>query len=107
MKQRLREFIQSLVDSCPQEGYIPFEEYTFQENVKTHLLDLCDLQPEDIEVFLNTTPFLETLKKLSGEHLLRLSPRTLLWLVEVERGLKLLREMLKYNQDVLPAPLQQ
>ncbi|MCS7242669.1 hypothetical protein [Candidatus Caldatribacterium sp.] len=100
MEQRLREIIQSLIDSCPQEGYIPLEEYTLQESVKAYLLELCDLQPEDMKAFfLSGMSFLETLKKLLGENLVHLSPSTLLWLAEVEKGLALFQEMLKGYQN--------
>lgn len=98
MKQEFQNLVQSLIDSCPQEGYIPLEEYTFQESIKAYLLDLCNLQPEDVEAFLSRTSLLETLKKLLGEDLLHFSPGTLLWLAEIERGLGMFREMLGRNQ---------
>lgn len=103
MKQKLKDLVQSLIDSCPQEGYIPFEEYAFQESVKAYLLDLCNLELEDVEAFLSRTSLLETLKKLLGEHLLHFSPSTLLWLAEVERGLGMFREVLEDNQRSLSA----
>lgn len=39
MRENFRDLVQSLIDSCPQEGYIPFEEYAFQEEVKAYLRD--------------------------------------------------------------------
>lgn len=102
MKQEFQNLVQSLIDSCPQEGYIPLEEYAFQESVKAYLLDLCNLQLEDVEAFLSKTSLLETLKKLLGEHLLHFSPSTLLWLAEIERGLGMFREILGRNQQTSP-----
>lgn len=97
MKQKFKDLVQSLIDSCPQEGYIPLEEYTFQESIKAYLLDLCNLQPEDVKAFLSRTSLLETLKKLLGEYLLHFSPSTLLWLAEIERKLGMFREMFECN----------
>ncbi|MBC7218381.1 MAG: hypothetical protein H5U36_09695 [Candidatus Caldatribacterium sp.] len=103
----LQDFIHFLIDSCPQKGYIPLEEYVFQEDVKTYLRDLLSLRPEDIRVFLSGMSFLEVLRKLFGEHLLHFSSRTLLWVAEIEREFKMLQETLECNHQALPATLQE
>lgn len=106
-EKALWDVISFLIGSCPQKGYIPFEEYAFQEDVKTYLHDLLSLQPEDMEVFLGRMSFLEMLKRLLGEHLLHFSRDTLLWVAEIEKGLGMLREMSKRNRYALFAALQE
>lgn len=100
VESALQDFIHFLIDSCPQRGYIPLEEYVFQEGVKTYLRDLLSLKPEDIRVFLSGMSFLEILRRLFGEHLLHFSSRTLLWIAEIEKGFGVL-------QEALPATLQE
>ncbi|WP_427365846.1 hypothetical protein [Candidatus Caldatribacterium saccharofermentans] len=95
----VKKLLHSLIDACPQQGFIPLEEYAFQEAVKAYLADLSCLDAEDMGALLSETSFLGMLQRATGGYFLQFSHLTLLWLVEIERTLGVLREGLARALD--------
>ncbi|WP_438314868.1 hypothetical protein ACP6EK_07595 [Candidatus Caldatribacterium sp. SIUC1] len=95
----VKKLLHSLIDACPQQGFIPLEEYVFQEAVKAYLADLSCLDAEDMGALLSATSFLGMLQRVTGGCFLQFSRLTLFWLAEIERVLGVLREGLAQALD--------